>query len=90
MKCWICDITISDCVLLPDPSSPREVLNIDSVADNTHPDTFEYKEVSPFRFIYYYLCINCCDNYLKFYPRNIKKLMNREITGKFHNRISQL
>ena len=51
---------IFDCILLPAPSSPGEVLNnIESVADNTHPDTFEYKEVSPFRFIYYYLCINC-------------------------------
>ena len=82
MKCWICDMTISDCVLLPAPSSLGEVPN------NTHPDTFEYKEVPPFRFIYYYLCINCCDNYLKIYPRNIKKILTREITGKFHNRIS--
>ena len=76
MKCWICNMTISDCILLPAPD------NVSSIENNTNPETFEYKEVSPFRFIYYYLCINCCDNYLKIYPINIKKLMNREITGK--------
>ena len=77
MKCWICNMIISDCVLLPDPD------NVNNLENNPCQDTFEYKEVSPFLFIYYYLCINCCDNYLKNYPQNIKKILNKEITGKF-------
>ena len=42
-------------------------------------NTFIIKSVEPFKFLYYYVCNKCIDNYLKYHGRFLKYIKNREI-----------
>ena len=80
IKCWICCKENFDYIMLP---YEYEYLENDiSIFKNS----IIIKNIVPFKFLYFTCCNNCIDKYIAYkYSGNtnfIKKLINREITGK--------
>ena len=72
-KCWICMKVIDDYMLLPYENEYfGEQLTI-------FKNTFIIKDVDDYKFLYFYVCDVCIDEYLKKYGRILKYLRNREI-----------
>ena len=72
-KCFICLNNLNDAVFLP---FEDEYLGQDvSIFKNT----FIIKDIDDYKFLYFYVCDVCIDEYLKKYGRILKYLRNREI-----------
>ena len=72
-KCFICLNNLNDAVFLP---FEDEYLGQDvSIFKNT----FIIKDIDDYKFLYFYVCGVCIDEYLKKYGRILKYLRNREI-----------
>ena len=73
-KCFICYCDLSSSVTYLPMIDEYFGQNI-SIFKNT----FIVKNVDNFNFLYYYICNNCIDNYLKYYNKNFNYIRNREI-----------
>lgn len=72
-KCYICYIDLKETVYLPmvDEYFSQDI----SIIKNT----FIIKDFGNFKFLYYCVCNDCINNYLKYYNRIFKYIRNREI-----------
>jgi hypothetical protein len=85
MKCWICYKNIQDYVLLPANISDEDTTYDNNINQNEiklQKDTFEIKKIGKFTFLYYLLCFECMEPYLKYKNGILRILRKREITGK--------
>tara|TARA_Y100000389_G_scaffold66748_4_gene62972 strand:- start:1811 stop:2026 length:216 start_codon:yes stop_codon:yes gene_type:complete len=71
MYCWICNDTLFEKYYLI-PTDDISILKDNAII----------KKIDMIEFIYNCVCEQCLDNYLRNYPINFKKILNREIGKK--------
>ena len=72
-RCWICDISVNDPMLLP---YEDEYIGLDIPI---FKNTFLIKQIDKFVFLYYLCCNKCIDNYLKYHGQVFKLIKTREL-----------
>lgn len=74
MHCWLCDNLLEEYYLLPEKEDNFKM-----------PKICNYKiiTIDKFTFLYYTICPDCLIIYLENYPIDFKKILRREIIGKF-------
>ena len=72
-RCFICYRSVKNIIYLPDPDEHfGEIISI-------FKNIFIIKDIDNFKFLYYHICPDCIDNYLKYYGKTFKYLRNREL-----------
>ena len=82
MRCWICYKNIDDYVLLPETDEDENKNEKHIEKKLPAKNTYIIKKINAFTFLYYVLCFNCMEHYLKYRSLSFKNIKMREITGK--------